>query len=312
MLAGAPLWRRVDTVSVTSSVTDGTPLLEAPWPYGSARPGAATAAAWLGRLTAVLTCLPGIALALGGGRGIWVAPVAALTATALVAGAHRLLAGKGRTLLLVAAVGAAAVLVLSAPLDAELLSEGLVGVIAWLAWVLPLPGLTIAFAALPRVGGWLAGTVPTGPLPYAPPPWHKSPDQWPYGPPRPASATSAAVLGIVTGTLTALNSPFFFLGVAPDGFLDPFTVILLLGLPCAAGLVAGGILLLRRQSRFLLTISASLATLVLLAAATTVLIAQAPGLDGALSFVGLALPFPTLTLVLAQRREVTRWLALDG
>src|SRR5690242_13810930 len=65
--------------------------------------------------------------------------------------------------------------------------------------------------------------------------------------PRPPAATTAAVLGYVTGGLAAVLALFVVLVLAlgaPAGGLFPF---LLVGVPCAIGLIRGSTRLLRHR-----------------------------------------------------------------
>src|SRR3954447_19021703 len=93
---------------------------------------------------------------------------------------------------------------------------------------------------------------------YGPPPgygppigWAAAPQAWPYGPRRPGVATAAAVLGFVTGGLTALVSLIILLSVT-SGDSDPSIVLMLLGLPCAIAVIAGAAVLTSRGSPGLL------------------------------------------------------------
>jgi hypothetical protein len=272
----------------------------------------ATAAAWLGRATAAWTSLLALTVGVGGGRTAWLAVPAVLAAAALAVGARRLLAGRGRALVMGASAGGSAVLIVAGSLDGELRTDGTAGVLLWLLWVLSLPVLTVAFAALPRVGGWLSGDIPADPLPYAPPPAFWPAELWPYGAPRPAAATAAAVLAVVAGALTVAAVTGGLLGAAVSGPVDAFTLALVPGLPCAAGLVAGGIMLLRRRSRVQLMVSAVAAVLVLLASAGVAVLASVPDPDGAIVFVGMSLLLPVVTAGLALRRDVGIWLLGHG
>jgi hypothetical protein len=123
-------------------------------------------------------------------------------------------------------------------------------------------------------------------------------------------ATTAAVLGFVTGGLTSLGS-LMLLFAALGGDDDAATVLLVvLGLPCAAGLITGAARLLGRRTAQLLFGSA-------LAAAGTLLLALVVGLatlsgDGAVGlavFVLLALPLPVLTAIYARLPRVVGWVA---
>ena len=145
----------------------------------------------------------------------------------------------------------------------------------------------------------------------APPAWAWSPvpASWPYGPERPGAATAAAVLGFVTGGLTALASLGSLFAVAA-GDDDAPTVLLILGLPCAAGLIAGGVRLLGRRRGDLLFGSAVAAVAVLLLAFVAgVVTLPAEGVLGLAVFLLFALPLPVLTAVFARLPRVTGWLA---
>jgi hypothetical protein len=86
-----------------------------------------------------------------------------------------------------------------------------------------------------------------GPPPQSGPPpwgWQPAPTTWPHGPDRPRSATVAAVLGFVTGGLSALVSLLFLLMAVIGGQDDPVSMLLILGLPCGAGLIFGAARLL--------------------------------------------------------------------
>jgi hypothetical protein len=160
-------------------------------------------------------------------------------------------------------------------------------------------------------GHAVPGYAPPG---YAPPygaaPWNapRPPAAWPHGPGRPGIATAAAVMGFVTGGLTALAGLFSLLAVF--GGADLPTGLLALGLPCAGGLIRGGVSLLNRDSERVLVASAVLSVVVLLFA----LLAGALSYDGddvlGLSiFVVLAGSLPVVTGALAASRTVKGWLA---
>lgn len=146
----------------------------------------------------------------------------------------------------------------------------------------------------------------------APPgPWNAPPPstRWPYGPDRPGLATAAAVLGFVTAGLT-LIAGIVFLVKELTGDHDAPTVVLLLGIPCAAAQILGGVRLLRRRSRTVLLVSALAGVAVLIAA----LVAAAVDLskddfEGFLIFFFPALPLPILTAVFAWQRNVSSWIA---
>jgi hypothetical protein len=157
-----------------------------------------------------------------------------------------------------------------------------------------------------------------GPAPgYGPPaygqvaPWNMPPHSttWPYGPARPGVATAAIALGHVTGGLTALVSLFFLFAMATgDG--DPVLSVLLLGLPCAGGMIGGSVVLARQDPPSLLFASsvAAIAVLVvaLLAGAATL---NEQDMFGLLVFVVFALVLPVLTAVYARLPRVRGWAA---
>ncbi|RZU33747.1 hypothetical protein BKA19_3482 [Blastococcus saxobsidens] len=131
---------------------------------------------------------------------------------------------------------------------------------------------------------------------------------WPYGPGRPPVATTAAVVGIVTGALTAFGGLVFLLALV-GGQGDVATTVLILGLPCTVGLITGGVQVLQRRSSAVLFWSA-VAALGVLAVA---LIAGMTALDeddriGVAAFVLFACILPVVTAVLARLRTVTEWL----
>jgi hypothetical protein len=87
------------------------------------------------------------------------AVAALLTAATLVNGAWRLLARRGRRLVVIGAVGAVVILSVGAALDAELRADGLAGVLVWLA-LAGSPAVSAALlSALPRVHRWVSRTV---------------------------------------------------------------------------------------------------------------------------------------------------------
>jgi hypothetical protein len=151
-----------------------------------------------------------------------------------------------------------------------------------------------------------------GPPAYGPPAGYGPPvaTAWPDGPGRPGSATTASVLGFVTGGLTALVTLMFAVFIARGVESDPATTTLILGLPCAAGLIAGAALLMRRRSPSLLFWSALAAVLVLVLSEIVAVVWV--GGDGPLGvgvFVLLALPLPVLTAVFASRPKTRGWVA---
>jgi hypothetical protein len=146
--------------------------------------------------------------------------------------------------------------------------------------------------------------------PYAAAPWNapRTTTTWPYGPGRPGIATAAAVLGFVTGGLTAVAS-FFCLMAVLFGGGDLPTIILVLGLPCAAGLIRGGVLLLRRDSTNVLSASAVLSVVVLLFTLLAGFLSDDHGETvGITLFVVLAAVLPIVTACLAVSGTVRGWM----
>ena len=138
------------------------------------------------------------------------------------------------------------------------------------------------------------------------------PQAWPHGPGRPGQATAAGVLGFVTAGLT-IAFTLVLLGSVLAGDDHLSTWVLLLGLPCAAGLIAGAAELFRRRPTGILFGSAVASVVVLvlgLAVGMIDLSVDARGLLGV--FVGLALPLPVLTAVFARAGRVTGWVAAGG
>jgi hypothetical protein len=116
------------------------------------------------------------------------------------------------------------------------------------------------------------------------------------------------VLGFVTGGLTAFVSLMFLVFLARGVEVDPATTTLILGVPCAAGLIAGAAMLMGRRSPLLLFWSALAAVLVLVLSEIVAIVAV--GGDAPLSvgvFVLLALPLPVLTAVFASRPKTRGW-----
>jgi hypothetical protein len=138
------------------------------------------------------------------------------------------------------------------------------------------------------------------------------PVPWPPAPSRPGTATAAAVLGLVTGGLTLLGALVMALAISADG-TDPATVVLLLGFPCGAGLITGGVLLLNRRLPWVLLGSTLAAIGVLIAA----LVAGAATLSeddalGLFFFTALALPLPIVTAAFTAQRSVRDWVSAAG
>jgi hypothetical protein len=150
-----------------------------------------------------------------------------------------------------------------------------------------------------------------GPPPgYGAPPWNlpPAPTTWPYGPGRPRSATTAAVLGFVTGGLTAVASLIFLIVFVSGVVRDPVTVTLILGLPCAVGLITGAARLLGGDLPGLLFSWAIAAVGVLVVAMIVALVAFGPAdLLAVAIFVVLAVPLPILTAVFAWQPDTRDW-----
>lgn len=157
-----------------------------------------------------------------------------------------------------------------------------------------------------------------GPPAYGPPPGYgwglppgppTVPPTWPAGPGRPGVATTAGVLGIVTGGLSLLVSLLLTIAVL-TGEDDAAGVVLMLGLPCGGALVAGGVRLLNRHSPALV-FAAALASVVVLFLALAVGAGTADGSDvaGLAVFLVLALPLPVLTAVFARLPATVGWTA---
>jgi hypothetical protein len=155
----------------------------------------------------------------------------------------------------------------------------------------PPPGYRPPYGAVPRAG------------------WAAMPPAWPYGPRRPGVATAAAVLGFVTGGLTAVVSLILLLAVT-NGDGSPPTLLMLLGLPCAIAVVAGAAVLMGRGSPDLLfgAALASVGVLVLVAFVSMATL-SVDDLIGMLVVVVLALPLPVLTAVFARQPRVRGWAA---
>jgi hypothetical protein len=160
------------------------------------------------------------------------------------------------------------------------------------------------------------GQAPYGQAPYGQAPYGQAPyGQAPYGHPgwqpgRPTLVTSAGVLGIVTGGLTAFGS-LITLIAALSGEDDAVTVLLTLGLPCAVGLITGGVRLMQGHSARLLFVSALAALGVLLAALAAGLLTIDNEDDriAVAAFVLFAAVLPIITAVFARLRPVTDWVA---
>jgi hypothetical protein len=155
------------------------------------------------------------------------------------------------------------------------------------------------------------------PPPYPPPPGvgYGASTPWPpratwhYGPERPTLGTAAGLLGYVTAGLTFVFSVIFLI-VAISGDGDPTVGALLLGAPCAVGLIVGAGRLLRRASaRTLFASAVASVAVLLLALVVGVAVLSGGDLVGEAVFVVLALPLPVLTAVFARNRTVADWVA---
>ena len=157
------------------------------------------------------------------------------------------------------------------------------------------------------------GQVPGYGPAYGPPPgygWYPlPPPAWPDGPGRPNLATTASVLGFVTAGLTFFASLISLVAAVDDG--DEVALILGLGLPCAAGLIAGGVRLHDRRSPALLFGSAvgCVAVLLLGWLVGALTIHRTDGLQGLTTFVLLAMILPALTAAFSWTRNVREWAA---
>ncbi len=156
------------------------------------------------------------------------------------------------------------------------------------------------------------------PVPHGPPPGYgygygpgwgvpAVPPAWPAGPGRPGVATTAAVLGFVTGGLTVIGS-LFLLALVLGGERDGATTTLVLGLPCAAGMIAGAVRLLGRNPPTLLSVSACAAVVVLfLALAVAAGTPETSDVEDVVAFLLVALPLPALTAVFSRLPATVGW-----
>ena len=153
------------------------------------------------------------------------------------------------------------------------------------------------------------GQVPYGQVPYGQVPYGQVPYGalgWP-GQQRPSVVTAAGVLGILTGGLTAFGSLILVVAAA-SGETDAATIVLTLGVPCAVGLVTGGVRVLQGRASRLLFASALAAVGVLLVALVTgVLTLDEDDRFGLTAFVVFAAVLPSVTAALARLRQVTAW-----
>lgn len=177
----------------------------------------------------------------------------------------------------------------------------------------PAYGVPPAYGPAPAYGPPPAGYPAPPPGWYWPPaaPWNGPPpsSRWPHGPDRPAIATAAAVLGFVAAGLTLVMGVVFVNAFATgDGDLP--TGLLLLGAPCAAVQIIGGVHLLRRRGRTLLLAASIAAVLVLLAAFVGAAVTfTTDDFVGISVFLAGAIVLPVLIVVFTAQRTVSAWLA---
>jgi hypothetical protein len=118
------------------------------------------------------------------------------------------------------------------------------------------------------------------------------------------------VLGFVTAGLTILVSGAVLITVLA-GEDDVVAMLLVLGLPCAAGLITGAVRLQDRRSPVVL-LGSAVASVVVLAMAWTagaLTIDRSGGLSGLTLFVVMAAVLPVLTAVFAGLPRVRGWAA---
>jgi hypothetical protein len=120
------------------------------------------------------------------------------------------------------------------------------------------------------------------------------------------------VLGFVTAGLTAVST-LMLLATVLGGDRYVFTYVLLLGLPCAAGLLIGATDVVRRRSWTILFGSA-VAAIAVLGAALVAGAFELPGDEavGLAMFMTFALPLPVLTAVFTRLGTVTGRVAARG
>jgi hypothetical protein len=142
----------------------------------------------------------------------------------------------------------------------------------------------------------------------AAPGWQQ-PGVWPHGPGRPGAATTAAVLAIVTGSLTVLGG-LLMLVAALTGDDDLPTFVLALGLPVGGVLLAGGISLLgRRRADWVLWSAVAAVAVLLLALLAAALTLDGDGAVGVLFFTLFASVLPIVTVAFSAKDVVRRWAA---
>ena len=134
---------------------------------------------------------------------------------------------------------------------------------------------------------------------------------WPYGPGRPGLATAAGVLARVAAGLTLFVQLLF---VAPglDGHDGVSQWLMLLGLPCAVGMIVGASRLMwHRSSRILFASSAGAVAVLLLVFLVGLGELRGAELIGLAFFVAVALPMPLLAAIFTQAPTVKGWLAAE-
>lgn len=278
-----------------------TGLLPAPWPHGEGRPWTAGTAVATSVVTAGCALLGAVAGALGLGVVdedrtadlvlLLLAPAAVLA----LAGARALAVRRGRGALLAGLGAIAAVLAAAGVLDTEMRTVG-IGLPIWLAVCLAPPLISTAFALAPSVGAWLSRRSP----PVLQPP-----------PVPPEAATTAAVLGILTG-IPAVLLGWLGAAVALDqpSWASPLAVAALL---VGVTLLVGARRLLDGHSPAVLTCAAVAAVGVVVGVVLAAVVPDAYGAQdlvlGLVFGLALGLPLPAATLVATLRRPVREWAA---
>lgn len=143
-------------------------------------------------------------------------------------------------------------------------------------------------------------------------PGWQQPAVWPHGPGRPGPATTAAVLAIVTGSLTVLGG-LVMLIAALTGDDELPTLVLALGLPVGGVLLAGGISLLgRRRADWVLWSAVAAVAVLLLALLSAAVTLDSDGVVGVLVFTVPAAVLPVVTAAFSSRDVVRQWAASRG
>jgi hypothetical protein len=118
------------------------------------------------------------------------------------------------------------------------------------------------------------------------------------------------VVGLVTGGLTCLFALLFLVASVEGGGNAATAILGLGGLPCAVGLIAGAVAVLRRRPGRMLSgsavLTAGLLLLLLISGLAPVDSEDGRALAG---FVVVALPLPVVTAALVRRQEVAQWIA---